>query len=459
MFGIITALLSPRAPPSPTVEDEENFLRTPSPTVETQDLFSDSLEVSIEQIDSWDTIAHRLSQTEAKLLSQAEKSRMESLSQSETHRLEALAQTEAFRKESLHDQQQFQIQLLTLMNLNSQNLQACKSTITPVTVLAQVPTDVPYPTNVPRTAPLPPMKRSWAPDLPLDISNFENWSNLFLIKASGCELNSLYSPSEQNFVSTTSDSELDHRLYSRIMECLGTTNQFTKNLDKVGQGLSLWKILAQTYGPTLSEEYMHSKLGDFWTTMSRSANESVDEYYNRFRFMVSQLPMKGTNIPEKSLRLRFLLTLGNEFQRFVDDSRDLKLEQRFVDLPWESVLELLRKISASHKLSSSFSPTASSMGYASANAVIISSKDSAIKALEEKIATLEKAASAKVHSEKKQAYMKAYMNRPDFYCHTHGFGKNPLHTSLTCQKPAEGHNPNAHCLDTMGGSLHIYVPK
>jgi hypothetical protein len=45
------------------------------------------------------------------------------------------------------------------------------------------------------------------------------------------------------------------------------------------------------------------------------------------------------------------------------------------------------------------------------------------------------------------------------YCWSHGFLRNPKHTSLTCQYKAEGHCDAATATNTLGGSTAIFVPR
>jgi hypothetical protein len=46
-----------------------------------------------------------------------------------------------------------------------------------------------------------------------------------------------------------------------------------------------------------------------------------------------------------------------------------------------------------------------------------------------------------------------------FYCHTHGLGPNPKHTSATCKNPAEGHEKTATINNMMGGCNLIFPAR
>jgi hypothetical protein len=48
---------------------------------------------------------------------------------------------------------------------------------------------------------------------------------------------------------------------------------------------------------------------------------------------------------------------------------------------------------------------------------------------------------------------------PEYYCWTHGLGRNPGHTSATCTRPAEGHQKLATLANMMGGNNFISRKK
>ena len=322
----------------------------------------------------------------------------------------------------------------------------------------------------PVDAPLPPMRTSWFQDLPMTPDKFLNWSNLFFLKCLECELEPLCDRSAKSFVTTTANVRLNTRLYARLMQCLGPQNSFTDRLDIAGEGLQLMQKVKKVYGKPESHTFRMEQLAYFWNSLARHDKETIDDYYNRFNLVLSHLPMQGTNLPSDDVRRRFLLTLGGEFARFKQEDLDNRLETKYLDAPWEDLLDTLRDIAASYKLRSSHETiaTASSMGYslnavttsmepALVNAVSSHTSDTAkIKALEDKLAILEKAKEkADAAANKKKSEAKAALaNGPDFYCHTHGFGKNPLHTSGTCINRSPGHNEYATATDTMGGSTY-----
>ena len=335
-------------------------------------------------------------------------------------------------------------------------------TFTPETSTANILT---LPTVEP---PLPLMRTSWYIDLPFTQDFFERWYRLFFIKCMACELRLLCDRTTQSFVASTSYILHEERLYARVMECLGPTNSFTERLDLAGLGLKLLNILTRVYGPSLTYEYMQEQSAYFWHSMHREASESVDEYFNRFHVVLSHLPLKGTNIPTTDIRRRFLFTLGGEFDRLVTEARDHRLDPNLIIMSWDDLLDELRSIASSYKILSSGhaikplgTPTASTMGY-SIHAVTTTPADAAkIQDLEAKLALLEKAKEkADATASKRKAEAKAAIsNGPDFYCHTHGFGKNPLHTSMTCIKRSPGHNEFATAADTMGGSTYKHQPR
>ena len=42
-----------------------------------------------------------------------------------------------------------------------------------------------------------------------------------------------------------------------------------------------------------------------------------------------------------------------------------------------------------------------------------------------------------------------------FYCHTHGYGTNPKHTSETCKRPGPNHDKTATAKNTKGGNTRF----
>ena len=443
-----------------------SLLRSPrassvSPTNDPLAISTAGLETStpapVEPSQTLQDFATRLAQTEANT--------HRHLAQSEAAFMEYVTQNEA-------SQRAFQQQLLSLFSNTFQ-----PSTITPV--LSPTPThssgliphlDTSHPAvtivdPTPPETPLPPMRTSWFQDLPMNPAQFLNWSNLFFLRCMECELEPLCDRPARSFVASTTNMRLNTRLYARLMQCLGPLNSFTDRLDIAGEGLLLMQKIKKVYGKPNNHAFRMEQLAYFWNSLARQDKESVDDYYNRFSLVLSYLP----DLPVADVRRRFLLTLGGEFSRFVQENLDNRLESKFIEAPWEDLLDLLRDIAAAYKLSSLLVPTATafSMGY-TANAITKVTTDAVtMKALEDENAALklEKAAvltdklKAEAATAKKKAQQLAWMAGPDFYCHTHGFGKNASHTSATCNTKGPGHNILATATDMMGGSTNRPKPR
>jgi hypothetical protein len=244
------------------------------------------------------------------------------------------------------------------------------------------------------------------------------------------------------------------------MECLGTTNSFAQNTELLGDGLELWQIVVASYGPAPSYQHSSAQLATFWTSFSRNPNEGVDDYFNRYMSVVRLLPASTQNDTDL-MRRRFLETLGGEFSRFVSDSKDNKLEPRYLTWSWKELLFDLRACALAHKQNTpAVALTSSALGF-SAHAATSSTTeaDDKYKVLEKKIKDLEAAASKADKNtiaarKKKTADLQA---SPDTYCHTHGYSKGS-HTSLTCKNKGPGHNDFAVLNDIMGGSTAKWTP-
>ena len=446
MLAAINTLLSPRVPNSSNL--------SPTETPVTDNTASDDLSQPRLLIDTlpdgptlWDTMDTRLQRNEAAQL------------QMQTDQTQ-LKDGQATILQLLHALTAHQTLAPPTINCPGTPPSSSPTVLCPVICANPTPID----------APLPPMRTSWFQDLPMTPDKFLNWSNLFFLKCLECELEPLCDRSAKSFVTTTANVRLNTRLYARLMQCLGPQNSFTDRLDMAGEGLLLMQKVKKVYGKPESHTFRMEQLAYFWNSLARHDKETIDDYYNRFNLVLSHLPMQGTNLPSDDVRRRFLLTLGGEFARFKQEDLDNRLETKYLDAPWEDLLDTLRDIAASYKLRSSHETiaTASSMGYslnavttsmepALVNAVSSHTSDTAkIKALEDKLAILEKAKEkADAAAIKKKLEAKAALaNGPDFYCHTHGFGKNPLHTSGTCINRSPGHNEYATATDTMGGSTY-----
>jgi hypothetical protein len=73
-------------------------------------------------------------------------------------------------------------------------------------------------------------------------------------------------------------------------------------------GLLLLSELSQTYRASHVPEVTAAKTVEFWSTLKRSSNESVDAYYNRFQALLDDLDEAGEPIPIRSAIRQFLFT-------------------------------------------------------------------------------------------------------------------------------------------------------
>ena len=304
---------------------------------------------------------------------------------------------------------------------------------------------------------LPLIKDPWP--MLSDIKEFESWRSLILTRIVSSEVNCAYDSTTDDLIDFLPPT-YDCQLAARLMGCLPLSNSFHSRGDIRGRGIKIWQELNSAYDKEVSFLYTSSQLSEFWTTLIRDPAENIDEYYNRFKRMLRRINSHedAPMFSDKRIRKHFLLTLGPGFEDMITKEKYNQLDTKYITWTWSELLFDLRQIHTNiTMLPPSTKATAGSMGYALVNAVNTHTADAAtIKALEDKLAILEKAKEkADAAAIKKKLEAKAALaNGPDFYCHTHGFGKNPLHTSGTCINRSPGHNEYATATDTMGGSTY-----
>ena len=302
---------------------------------------------------------------------------------------------------------------------------------------------------------LPPMKGDpWVPYS--EKIEYERWALLYLNKIRGSELHPLIDQNTGKLVDDTTDVALDERLYGRLMESLGPDNPYLLRSDLAGKGLKVFAAHASAKGIKNTIAFLQHQKALFWGPLLRNPSEDLDDYVGRFTVLAHRIG--ETNLDSHDIRIRFLATLGGVYTPLHEQITQNRLESKFLSMSWEDLLADLRKWDQKVLIHQITAPplsttTAASSGY-SANAALSTSAADADKVakLEAKIATLEKAASQHMKQQAKAAL-------PDIYCHTHGYGKNPLHTSLTCLNRSAGHNEFATANDTMGGSVQRHQPR
>jgi len=94
----------------------------------------------------------------------------------------------------------------------------------------------------------------------------------------------LYDSVKNDIVSTTSDTQLNGKLYAKLLVCL--EGQAMKNMlsrkHLCANGLLLLQELHHMYKPKNVPEVITAKTAELWSKMKRSNYETVDDYYQSF---------------------------------------------------------------------------------------------------------------------------------------------------------------------------------
>jgi hypothetical protein len=158
-------------------------------------------------------------------------------------------------------------------------------------------------------------KSDW-PKFAGDIKKFRTWYLAILAQVSIPPWAELYDPVRNDILSSTSNSTLNGKLYSKLLLALeGTALQNMISRKHLrANGLLLLHELVQTYRPTNVPEVIAAKTSEFWGHTKRSSHETVDQYYNRFHDLLDDLQDAEETILTKSAIRHFIFTLGVEFE-------------------------------------------------------------------------------------------------------------------------------------------------
>ena len=133
-------------------------------------------------------------------------------------------------------------------------------------------------------------KSEW-PKFSGDISKFRDWYLAIMAQISLSPWNLLYDPIKNDIVESTSNSQLNSKLYAKLLVCL--EGQAMKNMVSRkhvrANGILLLQELHQMYKLKNVPEVIAAKTAEFWSKLKRSNNESVDSYYNRFHELLDEI--------------------------------------------------------------------------------------------------------------------------------------------------------------------------
>jgi hypothetical protein len=176
--------------------------------------------------------------------------------------------------------------------------------------------------------------------------DFKGWKNTFISAISTSELKCLYDESSFELVETC-DSQNDRILYSKIVSSLPANDFFRSEDEYRGHGLALWKALIRKYEPKDTLLIVHKLQSHFLGDLARDKDEDLDKYYRRFHDIANRINRVIPNsISATSIRTRFLLTLGPDYEFFKEQITLGILDQKWYTSDGTKLKDDLREIQA-----------------------------------------------------------------------------------------------------------------
>jgi len=186
-------------------------------------------------------------------------------------------------------------------------------------------------------------KADW-PKFSGDTKKFRHWYLAIVAQLSLAPWKEFYDSSTNSLLKTTTNTTLNEKLYAKLLLCLeGQVFQdMVSRRHLRANGLLLLQELYQTYRPSHVPEVTAAKTVEFWSTMKRMPNESVDHYYNRFQLLLDDLEEAGEPIPVRSAIRQFIFTLGSDFAPIQSNYRIGLLPEDWKTTDWPTLLVLCR---------------------------------------------------------------------------------------------------------------------
>jgi len=186
-------------------------------------------------------------------------------------------------------------------------------------------------------------KSDW-PKFSGDQKKFRPWYMAIMSQISLSPWRELYNPSTCEPVQTTTNTQLNAKLYAKLIVSLeGSAFQSIVTREHLrANGLLLLQDLVQTYRPKPVPEVLAAKTSAFWGTTKRLSTETVDEYYNRFRELLYDISTGPDQISSTSAMRHFIFTLGSEFEPIQDKYLIDNLPDKWKTANWPELLILCR---------------------------------------------------------------------------------------------------------------------
>ena len=133
-------------------------------------------------------------------------------------------------------------------------------------------------------------KSEW-PKFSREPTKFREWYLAIMAQLSLPPWQSLYDPIKNDIVTSTTNTQLNGKLYAKLLVSL--EGQALKNMISRkhlrANGIFLLQELHHMYRPKNVPEVIAAKTAEFWSKMRRSPSESVDQYYNWFHELLDEL--------------------------------------------------------------------------------------------------------------------------------------------------------------------------
>jgi hypothetical protein len=127
-----------------------------------------------------------------------------------------------------------------------------------------------------------------------DSKKFRAWYLGFMAHLSLPTWSEFYDPSYNDVVVSTTNHSLNGKLYFKLLLSLDDQayQNFVSRKHLQANGLLQLRELVQTYKPKNVLEIIAAKTVEFWGSLKRLPNESIDSYYDRFQgLQVAKTPI------------------------------------------------------------------------------------------------------------------------------------------------------------------------
>jgi hypothetical protein len=289
------------------------------------------------------------------------------------------------------------------------------------------------------------------------------WRSKTLAIVQACELAPLYDPTSQDLVLSSNSTALKRSLFAHLLQGLPSEHPMTSSAQFNGDGLKLWHAFCATFRAPVTFQSLIALTDGFYIKTSRSDNEDVYSYFSRLEQLALRINQASPGrIPDFDFRMKFLLSLGPEFQFLNDSEAENRLEPSFLSMPDHELLVKLQGILTNKKdlrtMPAHHVPTSASLGY-SAHATVSTRAPAPVASasMEAQMATLMTAMEAAYAAREADAEARRIASLK--YCWTCGY--NTSHSGADCRRGAAdpNHKKEATAANKMGGSTRVWKPR